>query len=154
MDEHVWSMQMLVYSMLGRPYHSHGHSCPGIKRNIRKRCWGAGGCRKAGKGPVFPTAAQSVLIQKVEAAGENPKQHSEVTPLTLTFSDILFNLKGKVWHFGEYAYLHHTCDCWAGNFPQATQTLLYFVRLCTSPHRSIFLSWIGLGQTFPWNFFF
>lgn len=45
---------------------------------------------------MFPTAAQSVLIQKVEAAGENPKQHSEVTPLTLTFSDILFNLKGKV----------------------------------------------------------
>lgn len=116
-------MQMLVYRMLGRPYHSHRHSCPGINRNMRKRCWGvggSGGCRQAGKGPEFPTAAQFVLIQKVEATGENPEQHSEVAPLMLTFSDSLFNLKGKVWHFGEYTYLHHICDCWVTGWTHST----------------------------------
>lgn len=30
---------------------------------------------------------------------------------------------------------------------QVTQTPLHFVRPCTSPHRSIFLSWMGLVET-------
>lgn len=58
----------------GSTAYSHGHSCLGIKRNMRKRQRGAGAVKRLEKGPVTPTA-ESVLIAGGGDHRGNPLEH-------------------------------------------------------------------------------